>query len=73
VEFVLEEPASLLAMDGQVIEGTLYLLNTELIVAKREGQKRDRVLSCVPFKHGGEIMYNEEHFYYKNSFTVQNG
>lgn len=60
-------------MDGQVIEGTLYLLNTELIVAKKEGGKRDKVLSCVPFKHGGEIMYNEEHFYYKNSFTVQNG
>jgi len=53
VEFVLEEPVSLLTMDGQVIEGTLYLLNTELIVAKREGQKRDRVLSNVPFKHGG--------------------
>ena len=50
---MLEEPASLLTMDGQVIEGTLYLLNTELIVAQREGQKRDRVLSCVPFKHGG--------------------
>ena len=53
VEFVLEEPASLLTMSGEVIEGTLYLLSTELIVAKQSNKGRSRVLSCVPFKHGG--------------------
>ncbi len=70
---MLEEPASLLAMDGKVIEGTLFLLSTELIVARRGEREREHVLSCVPFRHGGEIMSNEEHYYYKNSFTVQNG
>jgi hypothetical protein len=28
----------------------------------------------VPFKNGGGIiMFNDEHYFYKDSFTVQNG
>lgn len=53
VEFILEEPASLLTMEGEVLEGTLYLLSTELIVAREGSKDRARVLSCVPFRHGG--------------------
>lgn len=45
-------------MDGEVKEGTLYLLNTELIVARRALKGREKVLCCVPFRHGGEIMEN---------------
>lgn len=40
-------------MEGEVLEGTLYLLSTELIVAKESSKERARVLSCVPFRHGG--------------------
>ena len=69
---MLEEPVSLLSMEGELIESTLYLLTTELIVSKRSKNK-ERLLANVPFRHGGEVMSNEEHFYYKNSFTVQNG
>lgn len=49
---------SVLQMDGDVKEGTLYLLTSELIVARRAEKGRERVLSCVPFRHGGEIMEN---------------
>lgn len=31
-------------------------------------------MTSVPFKNGGaNIMTNEEHYFYKNTFTVQNG
>lgn len=51
----------------------LYLLNTELIISRRVGGG-EKFMASIPFKNGGgNIMLNEDHFFYKNSFTVQNG
>lgn len=59
VEFVLEEPVTVISNDVQVIEGTLYLLSTELIVARRLQDGKERFMLSVPFKNGGgSIMSN---------------
>jgi hypothetical protein len=51
----------------------MYLLSTELIISRGSNNK-ETFLVAVPFKNGGgNIMYNEDNFFYKNYFTVQNG
>lgn len=73
-EFVLEEPVTLISNDSQVVEATLYLLNTELIVARKSYQGQEKFMASVPFKNGGAtIMENEDHYFYRNTFSVQNG
>lgn len=74
VEFVLEEPVTVISNDGQIVEATLYLLNSELIIAKKYYDGKEKFMLSVPFKNGGAtIMSNEDHYFYKNTFTVQNG
>jgi hypothetical protein len=73
VEFILEEPVTVISNDVQIVEATLYLLNTELIVARKANDGKEKFMVSVPFRNGGgNIMTNEEHFFYKNTFTVQN-
>lgn len=56
---MLEEPVTVISNDVQVIEGTLYLLSTELIVARRLQDGKERFMVSVPFKNGGgSIMSN---------------
>lgn len=74
MEFVLEEPVTVVTHEGHIVEATLYLLNTELIVGCKAGGQKEKLLAIVPFKNGGaSIMSNEEHYFYKDTFTVQNG
>ena len=40
----------------------------------KAGGQKEKLLAIVPFKNGGaSIMSNEEHYFYKDTFTVQNG
>lgn len=51
----------------------MYLLNTEIIIS-RVVKNKEIFVTSVPFKNGGgNIMQNEDSFFYKNYFTVQNG
>ena len=53
VEFVLEEPVSILTEHHQTIEATMYLLNTEIIIARKGCLSGEKFLLSVPFKNGG--------------------
>jgi len=65
---------AVISNEGVVIEATLYLLNNELIVARKTGSRNEKFMLSIPFKNGGgNSMSNEEHFFYKDTFTVQNG
>ena len=49
----------MIANDGRIAEGTLYLLNSEVIIARKNRNGEEKFLLSVPFKNGGgNIMTN---------------
>jgi hypothetical protein len=50
---------TVISNDVQIVEATLYLLNTELIVARKNYNGKEKFMTSVPFKNGGgNIMSN---------------